>query len=58
MKKNITIRLENENDYRNVENLTREAFGMSTVPAAWSTMYCIAIGRTRTLCRSWTLSWS
>ena len=26
MKKNITIRLENENDYQNVENLTREAF--------------------------------
>ena len=25
-RKNITIRLENKNDYRNVENLTRASF--------------------------------
>ena len=52
--KNIIIRLETKDDYRAVENLTRESSGMFTGPAAWSIMYCTAIGMTRHLCRSWT----
>lgn len=52
--KNITIRLENKDDYRAVENLTRESSGMFIDPAVWNTMYCIVIGMIRRLCRSWT----
>ena len=58
MKKNITIRLENENDYQNVENLTREAFWNVYRPGCMEHYVLHAIGGTRTLCRSWTLLWS
>ena len=53
--KKFTIRLETKDDYRNVENLTREAFWNVYRPAAWSTMCCTAIGMTRPSCRNWTL---
>lgn len=55
--KNMIIRLETKDDYRAVENLTREAFWMFTGPAAWSTMCCTVIEMIRHLCRSWTSSW-
>ncbi len=44
--KNIIIRLETKEDYRAVENLTREYSGMSTARAAWSTMCCTVSGMT------------
>ena len=56
--KNIIIRLETKDDYRAVENLTRESFWNVYRPAVWSTMCCTVIGLTRHLCRSWTSSWS
>ena len=56
--KDIIIRLETEDDYRAVENLTREAFWNVYRPGCMSTMCCTAIGMTRHLCRSWTSSWS
>ena len=41
-KNDYRIRLEKIEERRQVENLVRESFGMSTVPAAWSTMCCTA----------------
>lgn len=35
---NIIIRLEKREEYREVENLVRESFGMYTVLDAWSIM--------------------
>ena len=54
--KNITIRLETKNDYRNVENLTRESFWNVYRPGCMEHyVCCTAIGMTRPSCRSWTL---
>lgn len=36
---NLKLRLERENDCREVEMLTREAFGMSMFPAAMSILF-------------------
>ena len=54
--KNIIIRLETKDDYRAVENLTRESFWNVYKPGCMEhTMCCIVIGMTRHLCRSWIL---
>lgn len=41
---NVNLRLEQSADYRNVEELTREAFWNHHVPAATSTICCISCG--------------
>lgn len=53
----LIIRPETEDDYRNTETLTREAFWNVYRPGCMSTMCCTATGTTRPSCRSWTLSW-
>lgn len=40
--KNFTIRNEQPSDYKEVENLVRESFGMYIVLGVWSIMCCIA----------------
>ena len=54
--KNIIIRQETKDDYRAVENLTRESFWNVYRPGCMEhyVLYCTAIGMTRHLCRSWT----
>ena len=51
----MNIRLERPEDYRVVEELTREAFGMCISRDVWSIMYLISIGTILTLFRSWTM---
>lgn len=53
----IIIRREKENEYRAVENLTRESFWNVYRPGVWSIMCSIATGRIRILCRNWIWSW-
>lgn len=56
--KKITIRLETKDDYRDVENLTREVFWNVYRPGCMEHYVLHCYGMTRHLCQSWTLSWS
>ena len=47
--KNLTIRNEKKEDYREVENLIRESFGMFTDQAVMSTMLFISFVMMRLL---------
>ena len=53
--KNIIIRLETKEDYRAVENLTRESFWNVYRPGCMEHYVLTVIGMTRHLCRSWIL---
>lgn len=54
MNQDYTIRLETKNDYREAEQLTREAiFGTCTAPDVWSIMSCTSSGTIPPLSRSW-----
>lgn len=54
---NIIIRNETKDDYKKSENLTREAFGMFTAPAAQSTLCSINSESQKIIYRGLALLW-